>query len=216
MIETEGVIKYRLQFTLDVPPCWGDYPILESWRRVLFHLRLTGLDPSRYEGLAYGNVSERLANGGFVISVTQTGGMECLEPEHYCFVESADPVANLVIARGRYPPSSEALTHAAVYQASPMVRAVIHGHCPEIWHWGEQLALRHTPKAAVYGTPAMAQAVMDQVRNQPEQGIIVMRGHPDGVLSYAGSPRRAALLMIETLARVWSVGLGAKIKRWGR
>lgn len=208
MIEVEGVIKYRLQFTLDVPPCWEDYPVLESWRRVLFHLRLTGLDPSRYEGLAYGNVSQRLPNGGFVISATQTGGIERLEPEHYCLVESADPAANLVIARGRYPPSSEALTHAAVYQASPMVKVVIHGHCPEIWRWGEQLALRHTREAAAYGTPAMAQAVMDPVRNQPERGMMVMRGHPDGVLSYAGLPRRAAFLMIVTLARVWSLDLG--------
>lgn len=213
MIETEGVIKYRLQFTLDAPPWWGDYPNLESWRRVLFHLRLIGLDPSRCGGLAYGNISQRLANGGFVISATQTGGMERLEPEHYCLVESADPAANLVIARGRYPPSSEALTHAAVYLASPRVRAVIHGHCHEIWQWGEQLALMHTPETAAYGTPAIAQAVMDQVRNQPERGIMVMRGHPDGVLSYAGSPRRAALLMIETLARVWSLDLGARIKR---
>lgn len=212
MIETEGVIKYRLQFILDVPPRWKDYPILESWRRVLFHLRLTGMDPSCYVGLAYGNVSQRLSNGKFVISATQTGGMKHLEPEHYCLVERVDLATNLVIARGRYPPSSEALTHAAVYQASPKVRAVMHGHCPEIWRLCDRLALKHTSEAAGYGTLALAQAVGDQVRNQPRRGMIVMRGHPDGVLSYAESPRRAALLMIETLARAWSLDLGAQIK----
>lgn len=212
MLETEGITKYRLEFISDVPPYWKDYPVLESWRRILFHLHLIGLDPNRYEGLAYGNVSQRLANGKFVISATQTGGRERLGPEHYCLVESADLATNLVVARGRYPPSSEALTHAAVYQASLGVRAVMHGHCPEIWRWGEQLALGHTPEAAAYGTPAMAQAVMDQVKNQPEQGIIVMRGHRDGVLAYASSPRRAAILIIETLVRVWSLTLGTQVK----
>ncbi len=203
MVKGEGIIKYRLQFVLDASPCWEGYPILESWRQVLFQLRLIGLDPSRYAGMAYGNVSQRLADGKFVISATQTGGIKRLGLEHYCLVESADPVSNQVIARGCHPPSSEALTHAAVYQASSQAMAVVHGHCPEIWRLRERLGLKATRPAA-YGTPAMAKAVMEQVRNRPAQGIIVMRGHLDGVLAYAKSPRQAALLMVETLARAWS------------
>ncbi|MCX8049593.1 MAG: hypothetical protein N3A55_08025 [Methylohalobius sp.] len=75
---------------------------------------------------------------------------------------------------------------------------------------GTRLALDHTPEEAAYGTQAMAEAVMEQVRNRPEQGIIVMQGHRDGILAYAGSPRRAALLIIETLAKVWFLELSAK------
>ncbi|GAB6067494.1 hypothetical protein JCM13664_08120 [Methylothermus subterraneus] len=204
MVESEGAVKYRLQFILDEPPRWEDCPTLEAWRRILFHLRLIGLDPNRYQGLAYGNVSQRLAGDKFIISATQTGGLEHLGPEHYCLVEKADLAANRVVARGRYPPSSEALTHAAVYQAAPGVGAVVHGHCPEIWHLGERLGCKQTSAAASYGTPALAWAVLEQVRTQPEQGIIVMRGHLDGVLAYAGSPRGAAILLIEALARAWS------------
>jgi hypothetical protein len=204
MLKTEGIIKYRLQFILDAPPAWKGYSILESWRQVLFQLRLIGLDPNRYSGMAYGNVSQRLADGKFVISATQTGGRKHLGLEHYCLVESADPIANQVVARGCHPPSSEALTHAAVYQASPQAMAVVHGHCPEIWRLGERLGLKVT-RPADYGTPAMAEAVREQVRNRPAQGIIVMRGHLDGVLAYAKSSRQAALLMVETLARAWSL-----------
>ncbi|MCX8049594.1 MAG: class II aldolase/adducin family protein [Methylohalobius sp.] len=117
MSKAEEVVKYKLQFVLDRPPYWEGYPSMESWRRVLFNLRLIGLDPSRYGGLAYGNVSQRLGGISFVISATQTGGMAQLEPRHYCLVEHAELAANFILARGRYPPSSEALTHAAVYQA---------------------------------------------------------------------------------------------------
>ncbi|WP_022948797.1 class II aldolase/adducin family protein [Methylohalobius crimeensis] len=210
MLHEEGVVKYRLRFTLSAPPQWDDYPDLESWRCLLFHLGLIGQDPKRYQGLAYGNVSQRLAGDRFVISATQTGGKAHLSSEHYCLVESADPTVNQVVAKGCQPPSSEALTHASVYRASVAVRAVMHGHSPEIWRYSDRLALRATPATAEYGTPAMAEAVREQVRKQPEHGIIVMKGHPDGVIAYADTPRRAALSLIETLAKAWSLALGAR------
>ncbi len=200
----EGVIRYQLRFRRSTPPTWEGYPTLNAWRRILFRLRLIGQDAGRYGGLGFGNVSERVA-GGFVISATQTGGFETLRPEHYCLVQQADPDANLIVASGVEPPSSEALTHAAVYQASSRVRVVLHGHCPEIWRQRDRLARAHTPATVEYGTPAMAKAVARWVKEQPNSDIIVMEGHPDGILAYGRSADEAGKLVVETLARAWSV-----------
>lgn len=203
-MSTEGVIKYQLHFIRAEPPSGWGYPHLESWRRILFRLQMIGRDPHRYGGLGYGNASQR-TTAGFVISATQTGELECLQPEHYCLIEKADLEANKVAARGVYPPSSEALTHAAVYQGSPLAQAVFHGHCPEIWRRGRELKLDRTPEGVAYGTPAMATAVMDLVKIHPESGIILMAGHPDGVVAYGGSPLQAGRMLVETLAQVWTL-----------
>ncbi len=204
---SEGVCRYRLDFDRQAPPRWPDYPRLEAWRRILHRLGLIGRDPKRYGGLAFGNVSQRVA-GGFVISATQTGGQARLGPEGYCLVTAAEIDANRVAARGVRPPSSEALTHAAVYQASPRVQAVFHGHSPEIWHRWEALELGVTPPAAGYGTPALARAVMAQVRRRPEVGVVVMGGHEDGILAYGLSLAQAGTLLTCALSRALTLEIG--------
>jgi len=198
----EGVVKYRLQFTLAQPPSWEGYPDLNAWRKILFRLRLIGQDRRLYGGLGYGNVSERVANG-FVISATQTGGREHLLPEDYALVIEADPSANLIVAAGVSHPSSEALTHAAVYRASSKVKVVLHGHCQEIWKMAGALDLPMTPRGIDYGTPAMAEAVSEWVRRKPESDVVVMGGHRDGILAYGVSADQAGGLMVAVLARAW-------------
>ncbi len=205
-MEREGVVKYRLDFRSGPAPRWAGYPRLESWRRVLFYLRLVGKDPGRYGGLSYGNLSQRFGSG-FVISATQTGGMALLAPDHYCLVERADIEANRVVARGVHPPSSEALTHGAVYQAAPRAQVVMHGHCPDIWRHAERLGLPKTPPGAAYGTPALATAVRRLVETLPVAAVLVMAGHPDGVLAYGASPEQAGRLLVTTLARAWALNL---------
>lgn len=202
----EGVIKYRLDFRPAASPHWSGYPQLEAWRRILFHLRLIGKDPGRYRGASYGNISQRL-DSGFVISATQTGGLAALSPEHYCLVERADIETNRVVASGVHPPSSEALTHAAVYQASSQVKVVMHGHCPDIWRHASRLGLSETPTGAAYGTPALALAVKRLVKVMPVVGIIVMGGHSDGILAYGPTPGQAGQLLVDTLVRAWALSL---------
>ena len=170
----------------------------------MFHLGFIGQHPKRYGGLSYGNISQRLG-AGFVISATQTGGMETLQPRHYCLVEQAEIETNRVIARGIYPPSSEALSHAAIYQASAKAHVVVHGHCPDIWRQSVRLGLPETPPDAGYGTPALALAVKRLVKGLPAAGVIVMRGHQDGVLAYGATPEQAGQLLVDTLARAWTL-----------
>ncbi len=204
--DREGVVKYHLDFRAGPAPRWAGYPALEAWRRILFHLRLIGKDPERYGGLSYGNLSQRFGTG-FVISATQTGGLALLAPAHYCLVERVDIEANRVVARGVHPPSSEALTHGAVYQAAPGVQVVMHGHCPDIWRHAGRLGLPQTPSCAAYGTPALAAAVRRMVRTLPATGILVMGGHPDGILAYGPSTEQAGRLLVTTLARAWTLNL---------
>src|SRR5690554_6460982 len=111
--DQEGVVKYSLDYTTTPPVIPASIIELNAWRAVLFRLGLTGQDPRRYDGLAYGNVSIRLGSTAFLISGTQTGGLPRLSAEHYSLVTGFDLEQNLIAAKGPIAPSSEALTHAA-------------------------------------------------------------------------------------------------------
>src|SRR5512134_3622137 len=97
--------------------------VLAAWREVLARLGLIGRDPARYQGLGYGNVSARVGPFGdvgrgqrrFLVTGTQTGGRPSLTLADFCLVERYDLDANQVRSVGPLPPSSESLTHGAIY-----------------------------------------------------------------------------------------------------
>lgn len=206
MKEREGVIKYRMDFHVAPAKAVTDFSELNAWRCLLWRLGLIGQDDARYEGLGYGNLSLRLVEaGGFLITGTQTGHLPHLTADHYAYVRQARPDANYLAAEGPLPPSSEALTHAAVYDADSRVRCVVHGHSPDIWRKAATLKLPVVAADIAYGTPAMAQAVSAMVKSQPEQGVIVMLGHQDGLLTYGQTPELACWLMMRCLAKALSL-----------
>jgi ribulose-5-phosphate 4-epimerase/fuculose-1-phosphate aldolase len=181
--EQEGVIKFDLAFTQSGAPSEEQYRDLEDWRHRLFQLGLTGQDPTRYGGLAFGNVSRKLNGYQFLISGSQTGRMAHLKAEHYCFVDEVDLENNRLRAHGPIPPSSEAMTHGAVYQLNhPKIAVVLHVHCPTLWQNSRAFRLPETSTQAAYGTPAMAQEVAEICRASANS-IIVMKGHLDGILA---------------------------------
>lgn len=201
MGESEGVIKYRLDYRAApavATPGWAE---LNAWRSLLWRLQLIGLDPARYGGLGYGNLSLRQDGRRFLVTGTQTGHLPHLAAEHYVQVLQADPAQNFLQAEGPLPPSSEALSHAAVYAASPQARCVVHGHCPEIWQRAENLGLPCVTADIAYGTPAMAAAVSAMAAAQPEQGLLAMLGHQDGLLAWGVSPEQACLPLLRCLAQ---------------
>jgi L-ribulose-5-phosphate 4-epimerase len=203
MKEHEGVIKYRLDYQPGTPRNSPEYAELNAWRTILFQLGLIGQDSERYAGLAFGNVSFRLDNTRqFVITGSQTSGLMRLTNEHYCTILSADPSRNHIVAEGAIKPSSEALTHAAVYSANNEVNAVVHVHSPIIWQHCQSLALPAIDSAIQYGTPAMAEAVLELfARNLlSEKQIFVMLGHEDGIVSFGDSIADASQVLIRTLA----------------
>ncbi len=177
-IKKEGVIRFSYE-------CVGrrrHYPDHEkrliSLRNWLRALRLIGQEG----GVGYGNVSIRTPAGTFLITASQTGHREdissgeLVEIIHYDFLES------FVRCAGAGPPSSETLTHAAVYDASPRAGCVAHVHSAELWKrmYGR---VPTTSPDALYGTPQLALGIRDIVSSSnglPE--ILVLGGHRDGLL----------------------------------
>lgn len=199
----EGVIKYRLDYQPGTPRDYPEYAELNAWRTILFQLGLIGQDCERYEGLAFGNVSFRLDNSRqFVITGSQTSGLMRLTNAHFSTVLSADSSRNHIIAEGAIKPSSEALTHAAVYAASNEVNAVVHVHSPAIWQHYQALGLPAIDPAIQYGTPAMAEAVLALFAGNrlSEKPVFVMLGHEDGIVSFGDSIADASQVLIRTLA----------------
>ncbi len=209
MHDQEGVIKYQLRHTNK--PISKQLPLSEinAWRSIFIRLQLMGQNDNRYDGLGYGNISQRIVptSNQFIISGTQTGHLPRLNLQHYVVVETADPDLNQLSSYGNSKPSSEALTHAMVYQQNKNIQAVIHVHCPEIWEHTTQLNIPQTDKNIAYGTPAMATAV-EQLFAQGDLDqlhIFTMLGHKDGVISFGNSLSQAATLLIEQLSRAIAI-----------
>ncbi|WP_126454299.1 class II aldolase/adducin family protein [Sulfuriflexus mobilis] len=187
MNEQEGVIQYNLSHRFSQAVDYPELLSLMSWHQRMHAHGLIGQDGARYGGLAYGNMSHRLADNTFLISGTQTGGLARLTAEDYAHIEHCDIANNRVSSHGPIKPSSECMSHAAVYSASPATMAVIHVHSPDIWQQHERLGLACTPAEVGYGTPAMALAIAASIQGlqHPDRGCITMLGHEDGIICFA-------------------------------
>lgn len=203
MQETEGVIKYHLNYKQTAAN--SDWPLatMNSWRCLLYKLDLIGQNPARYKGYGYGNISQRLTGEQFIISGTQTGGISHLHAQHYCLIEKVDLARNQVDSSGPCQPSSEALTHASVYAQSKKINCVIHAHSTEIWQATQALELPHTLANIAYGTPEMAEAVnqLFQSEQLQQHSLFTMLGHEDGVIAFGDDFAQTACTLINLLAK---------------
>ena len=192
MSQTEGVIKFQLEFEQGGVLEFPQIENIEQWRQRLVQLGLIGQDDKRYEGLGFGNISHRVNFGGkphaFVITGTQTGCLQQMDATHYALVTDCDPQRNTLVAQGAVKPSSEAMTHAVIYHKLPQVEAVIHIHSPDIWRHAQRLGLAVTDPAVEYGTPQMATEIERIIdTGLPRGETISMAGHEDGVITWGTS-----------------------------
>lgn len=207
----EGIVQYRVVHrhrALDETR-WSDrLPQLLIWRDRLRGLGLIGQDPARYDGYGFGNLSCRAdslvrspGRRSFLISAVQTSGLEQVTSEHFACVEAYDPERNAVVSHGLHEPSSESLSHAAVYDSSPSIGAVIHVHAPSLWAQRETLNLPTTDEEAQAGTVDMAEAISELWNSvaMGDVGVVAMGGHPDGLLAFGRDLREAG----ERLLTVW-------------
>jgi ribulose-5-phosphate 4-epimerase/fuculose-1-phosphate aldolase len=200
--EIEGVIKYRLDYTPSPLPDGVDFEGLLRWFRKCREKQLIGRDPARYGGYAFGNISVR-ADPGFVISGTQTGGLDALTPDRLAWVRDFDIDTNRLAAGGAMQPSSEAMSHGQIYRALPRTNAVIHVHSPQLWRNSKALGLAMTPASAAYGTPAMAAAVERLLAQEANPiGLFAMGGHEDGIIAYGPDIDSAGNLLMAQFERV--------------
>ena len=100
---------------------------------------------------------------------------------------------------GAAVPSSESLTHAAVYESDTKAGAVIHCHDSKLW----AALLNHVPsssRAAEYGTADMAREVtrLFGVTDVQSRKVFVMAGHEGGIVTFGKDLEEAlAVLMRE-------------------
>ena len=191
----EGRLKYTAEHTqaqaVEVPG-WEN---LNDARSRLFNLGLIGVTPC---GIGFGNLSIRTQADKFLISGTATGAFAVLTNNDYCLVSSFDINKNHVISLGPVRPSSESMTHGAVYLANPKVNIVIHIHSRAIFDGMVRTPYAATPKNAAYGTPEIAIAIGKCVQETgEEEGAIVLLGHDEGVITYGPTVEKAFSLIQE-------------------
>ena len=198
----EGVIKFHVEHRLGVACAEADILDLTKWRTELRREGLIGQDPARYDGLGYGNLSKRLGDGTYLITGSQTGHLERLTMREFARITRFDPCQNLVCATGMFQPSSESMTHLAIYQINPAARHVFHAHVPEIWSAREELEIPVTDTCIECGTAEMfyeVQRLLADAENY-QKGILAMGGHKDGIVTWGETADEAGLTLLSFLA----------------
>ena len=163
---------------------------LNACRRKLLEQHLLGVDSN---GVGFGNVSVRDGlTRNFYITGSATGGLPELTPTDCVRVVAYDFARNWLRYEGATIPSSESLTHAAIYESDPSTFAVIHCHDSNLW----RTLLDRVPtssKAVAYGTAEMAYEIMrlftgSDVRSRQ---IFVMAGHEGGIVAFGKNLEQA-------------------------
>jgi L-ribulose-5-phosphate 4-epimerase len=156
---------------------------LNACRRKLLQLGLIGADAN---GIGFGNLSIRDgATKKFHITGSATGGKPELTPADCARVVAYNFKKNWLRYEGSAIPSSESLTHAAVYESDANAGSVIHCHDSKLW----AALLDQAPsssKAVDYGTPEMAYEVrrLFKVTDAQRRKILVMAGHEGGIVAF--------------------------------
>jgi ribulose-5-phosphate 4-epimerase/fuculose-1-phosphate aldolase len=209
----EGVVKFAVDHRrepLDARRYGELAAALAGWRRVMAMTGVVGQEAARYGGAGFGNVSARvgapaspLGRRAMLVSCTQTGGQGEVGLDDFCIVERYDIAGNRVESRGLCQPSSEAMTHGAIYDLGPHIRAVLHGHAPILWSRARELRVPCTAPGVAYGTQEMAREMARLYRSSglPEQQILAMTGHQDGVIAFGRSVDEAGQVLVTYLAR---------------
>ena len=216
MKEPEGVIKYQLNHTQQSISHLFSLTEINAWRTIAVRLDFIGQSPDRYDNIGFGNISQKIDTHStqFIVSGTQTGHIEQLNPEHYCLIVKAEPQKNRLQSLGLCKPSSESLTHASIYAQNPHIQAIIHAHSPEIWSHTVALNLPHTGADIPYGTVEMATAVeqLFQSGSLTKTLLFTMLGHEDGVVAFGRNIQEAVWELINCL----SLAIGIEQQRINR
>jgi ribulose-5-phosphate 4-epimerase/fuculose-1-phosphate aldolase len=174
---------------------------LNAYRRKLLQLRLIGVDVN---GIGFGNLSIRDGTtNNFYITGSATGGISELTLADCARVVAYDFEKKWLRYEGSAIPSSESLTHAAVYESDAKAGSVIHCHDSKLW----AALLNQAPtssKAVDYGTPEMAYEVtrLFKVTDVQSRKILVMAGHDGGIVAFGKDLEEAfAVLMCERRER---------------
>ena len=156
---------------------------LNGYRRKLQERGLMGVDSN---GVGFGNVSIRDGvSKNFYMTGSATGGLPELTATDCVRVVAYDFAMNCLRYEGAAIPSSESLTHAAIYESDSSTSAVI--HCHDSGLWATLLdRVPTTSKVVGYGTPEMAYEIMRLFKGTDlrSRKILVMAGHEGGIATF--------------------------------
>jgi len=156
---------------------------LNACRRKLVQKHLMGVYAN---GVGFGNLSVRDgATSNFYITGSATGGLPNLSLTDCVRVVDCDFKKNWLRYEGTAIPSSESLTHAAIYESDSMTSAVIHCHDSDLWRTLLD-RIPTTSHAIAYGTPEMAYEIMRlfKASDVRSRQIFVMAGHEGGLVVF--------------------------------
>lgn len=199
----DGVIKYdRSNFSQCGALLEDEFGALEYWRKKLYQMNFIGEYPEFHIG--FGNMStlrdyscfQKSAHPQFVITGTQTGKYADLNGLQYTRVLDYQIDDLKIHMMGAIEASSEALTHAAIYESNPSIGAIFHIHSKEAW---EKMIEDHSDFTAAhipYGTVEMARATQACTKGK-NSGVFCMHGHEDGIVIYGRDLEEAGRLTIE-------------------
>jgi L-ribulose-5-phosphate 4-epimerase len=172
---------------------FGGLTDLNAYRRKLLDLHLIGVDSN---GVGFGNLSMRDgATDNFYITGSATGGIPELTLADCAKIVGCDFERNRVQYEGSALPSSESLSHAAIYKSDATAGAVIHCHDFKLW----ATALNRAPtasKAAAYGTPEIANEIIQLLTGAHVPKIVVMAGHEGGILTFGKDLEEASAVLM--------------------
>jgi L-ribulose-5-phosphate 4-epimerase len=176
-------VKFSCERTATETTSFSGLAELNAYRRRLLRLGLIGMDSNR---VGFGNLSIRDgATESFYITGSATGGIPELSLADCAKVVAYDFERNWLQYEGSTIPSSESLTHAAIYKSDPKAGAVIYCHDSKLW----AALLNQAPtssKAIDYGTPQLAYEIMRLFKQTDVRSrkILIMAGHAAGILTF--------------------------------
>lgn len=191
---SEGVIKFKLKLKKSPSPEMKVVIGLEKWRVILFKLGFIGEYP--IEKVGYGNLSLKINDTSFYITGSQTGHLPHLQSRHYTKVTFCDLGKSSITAEGQIAPSSESLTHFAIYKSNPEIQAIFHVHHSQLWKYLLNGPYDFIDENIDYGTHEMAMAAQ-QVLGGKSHGIFAMKGHEDGIVAYGKSVEEAGKILLD-------------------
>ncbi len=194
-------IKFSCECVAAGIPSFGGLAELSAYRRKLLDLHLIGVNPN---GVGFGNLSIRDGRtDNFYITGSATGGMLELTLANYARVVACDFETNRVQYEGSAIPSSESLTHAAIYESDASAGAVIHCHDLKLW----EALLNQAPttsKPAEYGTPELAYEITQLFKHASAQSrkVVVLAGHESGIVAFGKDLKEAFFVLMRERKKI--------------
>lgn len=191
----DGVLKFiPILRSHDAPPFPAD---LDRHRNLLREQGYIGVYPDT--GIGHGNITIKADDRSFIVTATQTQGLEQLDENGYCRIpEDVDVYSEEVPYDGTNKPSSESRTTIAIMNRRKGIGAVVHVHFREGQERAAEFGILQMNADYEYGTVGFArnaEKVVDQI--DADDGIFATPSHPDGIFTYAPTLDEAYQMMVD-------------------